>query len=114
MAGRLEVRTGGSLALVADESGHDLWLDSRFLYDLTSLVAHIKVVLKHGLLEAHITQSCVALHSILAAVGRKILTLMQKLANITLIAARIDAVARRVRNRHVLADALYHHKNHRQ
>lgn len=114
--------TGGSLALIANESGHDLWQDSRFLrllcrvlhHNLASLVAHVQVVLEHGLLEAHIAHRRLALHSIFAAVGRKILTLMQNLASITFIAARVDAVAGRVGDGHVLADALYHHRNHRQ
>ena len=110
--------TGGSLALIANESGHDLWQDSRFLrllcgvlhYNLTSLVAHIQVILEHRLLEAHIAHRGLTLHSVLAAIGRKILTLMQKLTDITFIAARVDAVARRVRDRQVLADTLYHQK----
>lgn len=56
----------GDLALVTDERGHDLWLDLVLLllvlllvldHDRRLLIAHIQVVLEHGLLEAEIATS---------------------------------------------------------
>ena len=111
----LEVWAWGALTLVTNKRRHHLWLDLMLLLvllvlndDRRLLIAHIQVVLEHGLLEAKIATTHRSTLHILTICGI-VCAIMQNLTHIAVITTRVKAstsVTRRVTTRNVWAKAL--------